>query len=114
LLAGFDAATPYWTDEATFATHFHGSPILRATRAGMARNVAIALGNWGSGEAIAPLTTLLTDPAPTVRGHAAWALGQTLRGGGADGGAIHALLVAAGEDEKDAWAQEELWLARTV
>jgi len=31
--------------------HFAGTPILRAKRRGLLRNVAVALGNWGSAEA---------------------------------------------------------------
>jgi len=53
-----------------------GSAIRRAGRAGFARNVCVALGNWGSPEAIPVLTRALGDPEPLVRGHAAWALGR--------------------------------------
>jgi len=53
-----------------------GSPIRRAGRAGLARNVCVGLGNWGSTEAVPVLTRALRDPDPVVRSHAAWALGQ--------------------------------------
>lgn len=53
-----------------------GSPIRRAGRAGLARNVCVGLGNWGSPEAVPVLTRALRDPDPVVRSHAAWALGQ--------------------------------------
>ena len=59
-----------------------GSAIRRAGRAGFARNVCVAVGNWLAGEpepppaAVAVLTQALSDPEPLVRGHAAWALGQ--------------------------------------
>jgi epoxyqueuosine reductase len=38
--------------------------------------VAVALGNWGSEEAVPALHAALSDVSPPVRGHAAWALGQ--------------------------------------
>jgi epoxyqueuosine reductase len=34
---------------------FQGSPIKRAKRRGLLRNVAVALGNWGSPEAVSAL-----------------------------------------------------------
>jgi len=60
----------------TWKAFSRGSAIRRAGRAGFARNVCIALGNWGSPEAVAVLTRALADPEPLVRGHAAWALGR--------------------------------------
>jgi epoxyqueuosine reductase len=53
-----------------------GSAIRRAGYAGLRRNVAVALGNWGSAEAAQALLVALDDPEPLVRGHAAWALGR--------------------------------------
>ena len=53
-----------------------GSPILRAKRRGFLRNVAVALGNIGSAEAVPALIQALDDEEPPVRGHAAWALGR--------------------------------------
>lgn len=46
----------------------------RAGRKGLLRNVCVALGNWGSPEAVPVLTRALDDPAEDVRNHAAWAL----------------------------------------
>jgi len=64
-------------DEEAFRTRYLGTAILRAGRAGFARNVAVALGNLGDERAIAPLRcALLSDPDETVRTHAAWALDQ--------------------------------------
>ena len=41
------------------------------------RNVAVALGNAGSAEAVTTLTkTLQSEIEPMVRSHAAWALGE--------------------------------------
>ena len=63
-------------DEAKWDEFSRGSPIRRAKRAGFLRNVAVALGNWGSAEAVPVLTTALADDEPLVRAHAAWALGR--------------------------------------
>ena len=62
--------------DAEFRQRFRGSPILRAKRRGFLRNVAIALGNLKSKEAVPALIASLDDPEPLVRGHAAWALGE--------------------------------------
>ena len=59
-----------------FRQRFRGSPILRAKRRGFLRNVAVALGNIGSAEAVPALIHALDDAEPLVRGHVAWALGQ--------------------------------------
>lgn len=53
-----------------------GSAIRRAGYAGFRRNVAVALGNWGSPEAVPVLAAALSDPEPLVRGHAVWALAE--------------------------------------
>ena len=63
-------------DEAGFRRRFRGTPVLRAKRRGFLRNVAVALGNIKSHEAIPALMNALDDGEPLVRGHAAWALGQ--------------------------------------
>ncbi len=62
--------------EQEFRTRFRGSPILRAKRRGFLRNVAVALGNIGSVDAVPALMHALNDEEPLVRGHAAWALGR--------------------------------------
>ena len=63
-------------DEAEFRRTFRGSPILRAKRKGFLRNVAVALGNSKSSEAVPALIRALDDEEALVRGHVAWALGQ--------------------------------------
>jgi epoxyqueuosine reductase len=63
-------------NEREFKEKFRDSPVLRARREGFARNVAVALGNSGDPEAVPALRAALGDPAPLVRGHAAWALGE--------------------------------------
>src|SRR5690606_12278584 len=60
-----------------FSTRFRNSAVKRAKRRGLLRNVAVALGNWGSPEAVPALVEALHDEEPLVRGHAAWALGRT-------------------------------------
>jgi epoxyqueuosine reductase len=62
--------------EEGFRRRFKGSPILRAKRRGFLRNVAVALGNLKSREAVPALIEALKDEEPLVRRHAAWALGQ--------------------------------------
>jgi epoxyqueuosine reductase len=79
LLDGFRAETPFWLDGDTFAVHFRRSPVKRAKRQGMLRNVCVALGNWGDPAAIPALRQALTDADPLPRGHAAWALGEVRR-----------------------------------
>jgi epoxyqueuosine reductase len=112
LYAGLESETPYWLEEEAFANHFRNSPILRTTRAGMARNVAVALGNWGDSEAILGLGYLLTDESPLVRGHAAWGLGKILSiGRHRDQEMIDAILTGASYEECDPWVQTEIELA---
>lgn len=62
--------------DAEFRQRFRGSPILRAKRRGFLRNVAVALGNLKSLEAVPALIASLDDAELLVRGHAAWALGE--------------------------------------
>jgi epoxyqueuosine reductase len=60
-----------------FNRKFKGSPVKRAKRRGYLRNVAVALGNSGDSSAVPALAkSLLEDPEPLVRQHAAWALGR--------------------------------------
>lgn len=62
--------------EEQFRERFRHSPIKRAKRRGLLRNVCVALGNIGDQRAIPALIDALHDAEPLVRGHAAWALGQ--------------------------------------
>jgi epoxyqueuosine reductase len=100
--------------EADFATRFSGSPVKRPKRRGFLRNVAVALGNWGSREAVPALARALDDPEPLIRGHAAWGLGRLLDRVGipGDGGFEAAeALVERMRVEEDAWVRQELELA---
>ena len=109
LVEGFAPANPYWLQPDAFARQFQRSPIKRAKRHGMLRNVCVALGNWGDPQAIAPLTLALADPHPLVRGHAAWALGEILRKH--QQGEAAAVLRAALVQECDGWVREEIGCA---
>jgi len=60
--------------EAAFQQRFAGTPILRSKRRGLLRNVAVALGNWGSDEARYALRVLAADPDPIIAEHAQWGL----------------------------------------
>ncbi len=53
---------------------FRGSPMKRATRAGLRRNAMILAGNRRDASARDALSEALRDPDPVLRGTAAWAL----------------------------------------
>jgi epoxyqueuosine reductase len=63
-------------DEEAFRALFRGSPVKRAKRRGMLRNVALALGNSGDAAHRPALERLAADDDPIVREHAAWALAR--------------------------------------
>jgi len=63
-------------DQEEFSRRFRNSPIKRTKRRGLLRNIAVALGNWGSPQALPALGQVLQDGEPLVRQHAAWALGR--------------------------------------
>ena len=90
-------------DDAAFSRAFRGSPIKRARRNGLLRNVCVGLGNLGGEEAVAVLVLALQDEAPLVRGHAAWGLGRI-----PESTAASAALRARIEVEDDAWVREEI------
>ena len=89
-------------DQAEFSRRFKNSPVKRAKRRGLLRNVAVALGNWGAAEAVPALVRALSDDEPLVRGHAAWALGRI-----GTAAAVEALRGRAGVEE-DGWVREEI------
>lgn len=92
-------------DDDEFRERFRGSPIKRAKRRGLLRNICVALGNIGDPSAIPALGEALRDHEPLVRGHAAWALGTI---GGAE---ARALLARAAETEDDPTVGSELHYA---
>lgn len=62
--------------DSEFSRRFGHTPIGHIKRSRFLRNVAVAIGNWSSPEAIPLLVEALTEPTPLIRGHVAWALGQ--------------------------------------
>jgi len=63
-------------DEAGFRKCFEGSPVRRAGRQGLLRNVCTVLGNVGTQEDLAALDRCAGDEDPVVAEHAIWALGK--------------------------------------
>ena len=61
-------------DVAAFGERFRRSPVKRAKRRGLLRNVAVALGNSGDRSRRPLLERLAQDDDPIVREHALWAL----------------------------------------
>ena len=88
--------------EEEFPQRFQGSPIKRAKRVGLRRNVCIALGNSGDPAAIPALIEALNSEPALVRGHAAWALGQ-LGGALASEALFKRYLI-----ENNEWVKEEI------
>ena len=89
-------------DSASWEAFSRGSAVRRAGHAGFLRNVAVALGNWGSGDAVPVLSDALSHQEPLVRGHAAWALGRV--GSEEALGALRARVL----HEEDPWVREEI------
>jgi epoxyqueuosine reductase len=91
--------------EEQFRERFRRSPIRRAKRRGLLRNVCVALGNCGDRQAVPALIGALNDEESLVRGHAAWALGRI--GGEEAKQALEIALLA----EEDQEAQKEIQCA---
>ena len=94
------------TDE-TFRERFRNSPIKRAKRVGLQRNVCVALGNICDPCAVPALTKSLKSPDAIVRLHAAWALGRI--GGPRASRALQSALVR--EEEPEVLEEIEMSLA---
>jgi epoxyqueuosine reductase len=63
-------------DEAGFKRQFAGTPLLRAKRRGLLRNVCVALGNTGDDRALPALHKAAQDAEPLVAEHARWAINR--------------------------------------
>jgi epoxyqueuosine reductase len=105
-----EAVAPYLLDlmaldDEGFRRRFRRSPVKRAKRRGLLRNVAVALGNWGDPAAVPALVPALQDCEPLVRGHAAWALGRIRTA------PVRRILAESLSGEQDGWVREELELA---
>jgi epoxyqueuosine reductase len=61
-------------DESGFKSRFGETPILRAKRRGLLRNVCVALGNAGNAVALPCLQKAAKDPEPLIAEHARWAM----------------------------------------
>ena len=88
-------------DDTAFRALFTKSPVKRIGRDRFIRNVLYAAGNSGDAKLITPVEALLDDPAPVVRGAAAWAMSRL------DGAQFTALREArlAGEDDESVRAE---------
>jgi epoxyqueuosine reductase len=73
-LAGPDLLELLSIDEAEFKRRFAGTPMVRAKRRGLARNVCVALGNIGDETALPGLERAAADPEPLIAEHARWAM----------------------------------------
>jgi epoxyqueuosine reductase len=61
-------------DEAGFTRRLTGTPMVRARRHGLLRNVCVALGNIGNESVLPALQKAANDPEPLVSEHAGWAI----------------------------------------
>jgi epoxyqueuosine reductase len=66
-------------DDAGFKARFAGTPLLRAKRRGLLRNVCVALGNTAGASALPHLAKAARDPEPLIAEHAHWAIAQITR-----------------------------------
>ena len=89
-------------DDEAFRERFRNSPVKRAKRVGLQRNVCVALGNIGDRSAVPSLVRSLARAEPLVRSHAAWALGRI------GGPSAVAALEAAFAREPEAEVREEI------
>jgi epoxyqueuosine reductase len=94
--------------EEDFRERFRKSPIKRAKRRGLLRNVCVALGNIGDPQAVPALIGALHDNEALIRGHAAWALGCI------DTSEAHIALQQALDDESEVEVQKEIQYALTI
>lgn len=92
-------------DDDAFRTRFRHSAVWRTRRAGLLRNVCVALGNVADRSSVPALTAAFEDPESLIRGHAAWALGRI------GGARARVALEQALSRESDAWVREECELA---
>ncbi len=92
-------------DDEGFRERFRGSPVKRAKRVGLQRNVCVALGNIGDPVAVPALAKILRVGESLVREHAAWALGRI------GGPKARAALLDALQTEDDGEVKKEIDLS---
>ncbi len=63
-------------DEAGFTKRFARTPMGRAKRKGLLRNVCVGLGNIGDQSALPDLERAAEDTEPLIAEHAGWAIGE--------------------------------------
>ena len=66
-------------DNEGFKRHFAGTPLFRARRRGLLRNVCVALGNVGDEQALPGLQKAAADAESLIAEHARWAIEQMNR-----------------------------------
>ncbi len=71
-----DLAALLRLDREGYVERFRASPMKRAKLTGLQRNAALAMGNRGERRYVPALAAALATAEPTVRRHAAWALGR--------------------------------------
>jgi len=64
----------YSLTQAEFREMYADTPILRPGRDAFLRSVAVALTNWGSGDAVSALNEMCRDTSELVRSHAIWGI----------------------------------------
>src|SRR5262249_15721389 len=67
-------------DEPGFKRRFVGTPILRAKRTGLLRNVCVGLGNIADDMPLPALKKAAAASEPLIAEHAIWAIAQTRDG----------------------------------
>lgn len=78
-LVGPDLAALASLDDDAFRARFRKSPVKRAKRRGLLRNVAVAMANSADTRHVPALERLAQDDDPLVREHAQWALRRLAR-----------------------------------
>jgi epoxyqueuosine reductase len=101
-LRGLDPCEILALDETEFRRRFSGTALMRAKWEGLRRNACVVLGNRGDAADVALLARTLADPDPTLRAHAAWALGRI------GGARARAELAHARPGESDAEVRAEI------
>ena len=66
-------------DDIRFRQTYGGTPLARAKRRGLLRNICVALGNRGDPAALPALERATADPEPLIAEHARWAVDEIQR-----------------------------------